>query len=289
MMNYDDICRRLARVYDLREARAIARLVLEERFSLTLADILCGKVTQLSSDDHEELEKIVCRLETSEPVQYVLGQSTFRGRPFRVAPGVLIPRPETAELCQWIVETVRSERCIKSATEVPAGLDILDIGTGSGCIAVSLALDIDDARVTAIDVSSEALAVARDNARSLGARVLFRQLDILASAPDRKYDIVVSNPPYVCRSEAESIEENVLLYEPDVALFVPDDDPLLFYRAIASQSGTLLSAGGQLFFEINPLFHTQVCELLRSEGFTSIESRRDQFGRWRFVSGRKDA
>ena len=289
MMNYDDISRRLARIYEPREAKAIARMVLEERFQLTMADILCGKVTQLSADDHEELEKIVHRLENSEPVQYVLGQATFRGRPFSVAPGVLIPRPETAELCQWIVEAARSGHRTHNASESAPSLSILDIGTGSGCIAVSLALDIEGSSVTAIDVSAEALAVARSNAHALGARVQFQQLDILAAYPDQHYDIVVSNPPYVCRREAETMEANVLRYEPHLALFVPDDDPLLFYRAIATHSDSLLAPRGQLFFEINPLCHALVCELLRDEGFTDIQSRQDQFGRWRFVCGRKNA
>lgn len=300
MMNYDDISRRLARVYELREARAIARLVLEERFGLTLADILCGKDTQLSADDHAELEKIVRRLENSEPVQYVLGQATFCGRRFHVGPGVLIPRPETEELCRWISSSLGQETVEKQGQ--PTHKRILDIGTGSGCIAVTLALSIAAADVVALDISADALAIARRNAVALGAAVAFAEHDILTASPTSLLEVssvgaaerrlhgsghlfttIVSNPPYVCRSEAGLMEANVLRHEPHQALFVPDDDPLLFYRVIARQGRVLLVPGGCLYFEINPLCAEQLCAMLTREGFTDVQLHQDQFGKQRFV------
>ena len=303
MMNYDDISRRLSCLYDPNEARAITRLVLEERFGLTLADILCGKDTQLSADDHAELEKIVQRLEKSEPVQYVLGQATFCGRSFYVAPGVLIPRPETAELCQWIIDdSVAEQHRQDQGDDNPVTSPrILDIGTGSGCIAVTLALGMADADVVAIDISPEALAIARCNAQRLGAAVAFIQHDILASRPSilldatsasrktathNRYTVIVSNPPYVCRNEAELMEPNVLRHEPHQALFVPDEDPLLFYRAIAKLAHSLLMRGGMLYFEINPLYVEQLHTLLIDEGFADVKVRSDQFGKQRFMAAR---
>lgn len=278
-MNYEQLCQRLSRIYDAGEAKAIVRLVLDVRFGLSTADIYCGKVTQLSPNDQAELEKIMQRLEKAEPVQYVLGVADFCGRQFHVAPGVLIPRPETAELCHFIVED--------------AGRDILDIGTGSGCIAITLALDITDAKVTAWDISDTALTIAEGNAKSLGANVSFEHQDVLSLShsltfsPSR-WDIIVSNPPYICRKEADEMEENVLKYEPDTALFVPDDDPLLFYRHIMNYAVSALRQKGRLYFEINPIYADSIVELLQQKGFVDVRKINDQFGKTRFIKAIKN-
>lgn len=273
-MNYEQLCQRLSNVYDTGEAKAIVRWVLDVRFGLSTADIYCGKVTQLSPNDQAELEKIMQRLEKAEPVQYVLGVADFCGRQFHVAPGVLIPRPETAELCHLIAED--------------GGADVLDIGTGSGCIAITLALDIADAKVTAWDISDDALAIAQQNAKTLGADVSFEKRDALnISQTSIIWDVIVSNPPYICRKEAAEMEENVLKYEPDTALFVPDDDPLLFYRHIMNYAASALRQEGRLYFEINPIYADSIVEQLQQLGFIDVQKIDDQFGKTRFIKACK--
>ncbi len=273
-MNYEQLYQRLSNIYDAGEAKAIVRWVLDVRFGLSTADIYCGKVTQLSPNDQAELEKIMQRLEKAEPVQYVLGVADFCGRQFHVAPGVLIPRPETAELCQLI--------------ERDGGGDILDIGTGSGCIAITLALDIADSRVTAWDISDDALKIAKGNADKLDSNVVFEHRDALAIEPDaERWDVIVSNPPYICRKEADEMEENVLRYEPDTALFVPDDDPLLFYRHIMHYAQTALRMGGRLYFEINPIYAGSIVDKLGDLGFTDVSKIDDQYGKTRFIKACK--
>ena len=273
-MNYEQLYQRLRNIYDTGEAKAIVRWVLDVRFGLSTADIYCGKVTQLSPNDQAELEKIMQRLEKAEPVQYVLGMADFCGRQFHVAPGVLIPRPETAELCQLIVQD--------------GGGDILDIGTGSGCIAITLALDIADSKVTAWDISDDALVIAKGNADKLDANVVFEHRDALAIEPDvERWNVIVSNPPYICRKEADEMEKNVLRYEPDTALFVPDDDPLLFYRHIMHYAQSSLRQGGRLYFEINPIYADSIVEKLNDLGFTDVSKIDDQYGKTRFIKACK--
>ena len=273
-MNYEQLYQRLSNIYDTGEAKAIVRWVLDVCFGLSTADIYCGKVTQLSPNDQAELEKIMQRLEKAEPVQYVLGATDFCGRQFHVAPGVLIPRPETAELCHLIVKD--------------GGSDILDIGTGSGCIAITLALDIADSKVTAWDISDDALAIAKGNADKLDANVVFEHRDALALEPDaERWDVIVSNPPYICRKEADEMEENVLRYEPDTALFVPDDDPLLFYRHIMLYAQSALRQGGRLYFEINPIYADSIVDKLNDLGFTDVSKIDDQYGKTRFIKACK--
>ena len=280
-MNYEQLWQRLTSVYDIGEAKAIVRWVLDVRFGLSTADIYCGKVTQLSPNDQAELEKIMLRLEKAEPVQYVLGIADFCGRQFHVAPGVLIPRPETAELCQLIAKD--------------GGRNILDIGTGSGCIAITLALDIPNSKVTAWDISDTALSIAKGNAKSLGANVIFEHQDALnisltshlSPLTSELWDVIVSNPPYICRKEADEMEENVLKYEPDTALFVPDDDPLLFYRHIMNYAQSSLRSGGRLYFEINPLYADSIVEQLQQLDFTDLDKINDQFAKARFIKAIK--
>ena len=269
-MNYEQLCQRLYSIYDAGEAKAIVRWVLDVRFGMSMTDIYCGKVTQLSPNDQAELEKIMLRLEKAEPVQYVLGVADFCGRQFQVAPGVLIPRPETAELCRLIVED--------------GGDDILDIGTGSGCIAITLALDIANAKVTAWDISDDALAIARNNADKLGAEVVFQHQDALNIVrASQTWDAIVSNPPYICRKEADEMEQNVLQYEPETALFVPDDDPLLFYRHIMNYAVEALQPGGRLYFEINPVYADSIVEELQRLSFVDVTKIDDQYGKARFI------
>ena len=282
-MTYQDLWHRLTPLYDEGEAQAIVRLVLEVQFGITLTDIYTGKVNELSREAEEELEKIILRLERSEPVQYVLGRETFCGRTFYVAPGVLIPRPETEVLCRWIEEDYNRPYC---ALQPPMPLQVLDVGTGSGCIAVTLAADLRNSVVTAWDISGDALLIARENVHQWQVRVELKMEDALhpsASAMQQQFDIIVSNPPYICDKERTGMAKNVLAYEPETALFVPDDDPLRFYRAIAEYGVQALSADGVLYFETNPLYINDVKEMLNTLGYKQIELREDQFGKLRFT------
>ena len=373
-MTYNQLWKRLTAIYNEREAQAIVRTVLDALFGMSLTDICLGKVTQLSADDTTRLEKIMQRLEKSEPVQYVLGAEWFAGRLFDVAPGVLIPRPETEDLVKWTCDEAKEkekednskeergkeEKEISKKGEAPQkeeqllssplkeekeglrkwedapqkeeqplssllkeekeGLrkgedasqkeeqhlssllksnkevsekgeevphpSILDIGTGSGCIAITVALALPQARVTAWDISPDALAIAAGNAHRLGASVRFEHQDAL-SAPDdeARWDVIVSNPPYICDKERADMSDNVLSYEPELALFVPDSDPLLFYRAIARYASKALKPGGRLLFETNTAYAHEVAQTMANEGFTAIEVRNDCFGKPRMVKG----
>ena len=373
-MTYNQLWKRLTVIYNEREAQAIVRTVLDALFGMSLTDICLGKVTQLSADDTTRLEKIMQRLEKSEPVQYVLGSEWFAGRLFDVAPGVLIPRPETEDLVKWTCDEAKEkekednskeergkeEKEVSKKREAPKkeeqllssplkeekeglrkgedapqkeeqllssplkeeekGLrkgedaskkeeqllssllknnkevskkgeeaphpSILDIGTGSGCIAITVALALPQARVTAWDISTDALAIAAGNAHRLGASVRFEHQDAL-SAPDdeERWDVIVSNPPYICDRERADMSDNVLSYEPELALFVPDNDPLLFYRAIARYASKALKPGGRLLFETNTAYAHEVAQAMADEGFTAIEVRNDCFGKPRMVQG----
>ena len=388
-MTYNQLWKRLTAIYNEREAQAIVRTVLDALFGMSLTDICLGKVTQLSADDTTRLEKIIQRLEKSEPVQYVLGAEWFAGRLFSVAPGVLIPRPETEALVQWACDEAKEkekedngkeergeeeegsrkgegskkdeapkkeeaqrkedaskkeeqlhsspskekkegskkedaskkeeqllsspskeekegskkgeaskkeEQLLSSPSkEEKEGLrkeeeaphpSILDIGTGSGCIAITVALALPQAHVTAWDISTDALAIAAGNAHRLGASVRFEHQDAL-SAPDDKerWDVIVSNPPYICDRERADMSDNVLSYEPELALFVPDSDPLLFYRAIVRYASKALKPGGRLLFETNTAYAHEVAQAMADEGFTAIEVRNDCFGKPRMVKG----
>ena len=274
-MDYETLWHRLTPLYEISEAKAIVRWVLDVRFGLSMADILCDKVNQLSADDQKELETMTQRLEKGEPVQYIIGMADFCERQFHVAPGVLIPRPETEELCRWIVEKSGDKTCI------------LDIGTGSGCIAITLALEIPDATVAAWDISDEAVQIAQKNAKTLGANVHFERQDILNSPPDACYDLIVSNPPYIQPKESDGMAKNVLDYEPHQALFTPDDQPIIFYQRIGDFAWQHLKTGGVLYFELNPLTAHEVSDYLHHLGFSEIEIRQDQFGKQRFLKATK--
>lgn len=262
--------------YSSGEAKAIARMVFETRFHYTLMDYCLGKDREFSEEERTDFENIVSRLLEKEPVQYVLGQAEFCGLTLGVEPGVLIPRPETEELVQWVA----------SDATAPGRHRILDLGTGSGCIALALSSLLPGARVSACDVSEAALAVARKNALKLQLSVTFFYENILEpvllSGPE-VWDIWVSNPPYICFREQSEMSGNVCDYEPHSALFVPDDDPLLFYRAIARLGRKSLCEGGLLYFEINRAYGLQVVQMLEQEGYRSIELRTDMFGNDRMI------
>ncbi len=283
-MTYEALWKRLTPLYEAGEAKAVVRWLLDVRFGLSMADILCDKVSELPQAAQAELEAMMARLAEGKPVQYVVGLADFCGRQFRVAPGVLIPRPETAELCQWVLEG-RGER-----GEV-RGYTLLDIGTGSGCIAITLAAEMPEAEVTGWDISEVALGIARENAERLGVDVSFEQRDILDSSRSTLhaslYDIIVSNPPYIEPREREGMERNVLDYEPHIALFAPEGNPILFYQRIADLAVRALKPGGSLYFELNPLTASSVGNYLTQIGFSRIEIRRDAFGKNRMLKATK--
>lgn len=297
-MTYHDICQRLTPLYGPQEAKAMTRLLLEDLFSLSFADILCGATEHLSDADTLRLQQSVDRLLDAEPLQYVTGTAFFCGHPFHVAPGVLIPRPET----EWIVDT--AVNLVTSSAP-----RILDIGTGSGCIATSISLALADRHcyTEAWDISEDALRIAADNAERLGADVKFRRRDALRleedfpaeenqsgaevliadNASSASWDIIVSNPPYICNREAADMHANVLRHEPHLALFVPDTDPLLFYRAISRYAMRSLRKGGWLLFECNTLYAHDTAQMALDMGFATSVVEDDCFGKPRFVKAQK--
>ena len=301
MKTYQQFWQSLTPLYDAGEAQAIVRTVLDVEYGMTLTDIICGKVNELSSDEERNLEEIITRLQNGEPVQYVLGEADFAGRTFHVEPGVLIPRPETAELCQWIEEEV-------SSLKADERKQILDICTGSGCIAITLGLTIPNSEVTGWDISEDALRIAQGNVEMLKAgnvRIEYQDALMLPKAAEAEeaaeiseatksesslskgWNIIVSNPPYICEKEKADMEKNVLEHEPSIALFVPDEDPLKFYRAIAEYASSALKPEGALYFEINPIYEKETREMLQSLGFKDIETKEDAFGKKRMMKAMK--
>ena len=300
MKTYQQFWQSLTPLYDAGEAQAIVRTVLDVEYGMTLTDIICGKVNELSADEERKLEEIIIRLQKGEPVQYVLGEADFAGRTFRVEPGVLIPRPETAELCQWIEKDMIEKSIVSSGDSSedspedssgnsPQATDdarrILDICTGSGCIAITLGLNIPNSEVTGWDISEDALRIAQGNAEILKARnVRIEYQDALALPKAAEAaDLIVSNPPYICEKEKADMEKNVLEHEPSLALFVPDEDPLKFYRAIAEYASSALKSGGALYFEINPIYEKETRKMLEELGFKDIETKEDAFGKKRMM------
>lgn len=281
-MTYSEIWHRIATSYEDGEARAIARILIEELFGLSYTDIVCGATDQLSADDTLRLDTAVRRIEQGEPLQHVLGYADFCGNHFGVNASVLIPRPET----EWLVD--EGEKLINGASNAApsAPKRILDIGTGSGCIAISLKLRLGEAYVEAWDIFEEALRTAESNAKALKAEVAFCKRDALrAEESVAPWDLIVSNPPYICDSERANMDDNVLLHEPHTALFVPDDDPLRFYRAIARYALRSLSNGGSLLFECNTRYAEATGEMMREMGFEDVTVNDDCFGLPRFVKG----
>ena len=327
MKTYQQLWQSLTPLYDAGEAQAIVRTVFDVKYGMTLTDIICGKVNEISADEERKLEEIIIRLQKGEPVQYVLGEADFAGRTFHVEPGVLIPRPETAELCQWI-EKDMIEKSIVSSEDSPEDSSgnspqatddarrILDICTGSGCIAITLGLNIPNSEVTGWDISEDALRIAQGNVEMMKAgNVRIEHQDALAlpkaaetdnekmkgnddkevvkpkgeakTPSTQKWDLIVSNPPYICEKEKADMEKNVLEHEPSLALFVPDEDPLKFYRAIAEYASSALKSGGALYFEINPIYEKETREMLLKLDFKDIETKEDAFGKKRMMRAMK--
>lgn len=283
-MNYQSLISAISPLYSHEEAKAMIRILLEDAFNISHIDACLGALDSLSQENKDRLYNYISRLSSGEPIQYILGKTEFLGNEFHIEPGVLIPRPETEELVSWIEEKAPYIKGDRNGNKY-----ILDIGCGSGCISVSLALRLPSCDVSAWDISDTALRVTKQNARSLSARVNIYMQDALnPPSNDREiWDIIVSNPPYICNKEAENMHSNVLNHEPHVALFVPDNAPLLFYSAIAEYGTHALRKGGYLFFEINERYGEECINLVKSLGYTNATLRKDQFGRPRFISACK--
>lgn len=270
-----DIKSALAAAYPEGEVRAFVRILFEEWMHYSTVDIYMRADSEVPPFMVEKMRHAVQRLLRHEPIQHIVGVAHFHGHRFAVSKHTLIPRPETEQLVDMIVD--RNQ-------DVP-DLCVLDIGTGSGCIACSLARALRFAEVHAFDISQPALDLAAENARNLGVKVAFHHVDILNAVPQpQQFHIIVSNPPYICMHEQQLMEDNVLRYEPHSALFVPDNDPLLFYRAIARYASVALKPGGKLYFEINAAYGNDTANLLSEFHFADIEVVRDFYGRDRFVS-----
>ena len=271
----------LTPIFDEGEAESFFYLVLEEKQQLKRIDLALHTDLTFSEDEIKVWNSILEELKNEIPVQYLLGKSSFYGLDFEVNANVLIPRPETEELVDWIIKSIRILQNSKS-------LKILDIGTGSGCIAISLAKNIPKAEVFAIDVSEKALATAQKNAAINKVEVTFIHKNILETADlEQQFDIIVSNPPYVRNLEKQEIKKNVLDNEPHLALFVEDNDALIFYRKIAELAQKNLSENGQLFFEINQYLGKEMIDLLEKMNFKNIELRKDIYGNDRMTLGTK--
>lgn len=255
------------------EAKAMMRIIFENLKGWSPVDIAVKSNEEMTVFMSGKVDAVLERLLADEPIQYIFGNADFYGLKLKVTQDTLIPRPETAELVDIIVRDNNQK-----------DLRVLDLCTGSGCIAVALARTLPFAEVTATDISDAALAVARENARALHVAVDFRHADLLAGEPRGcSYDIIVSNPPYIAEKERDAMEPNVLEHEPALALFVPDADPLEFYRAIFRLAGDALAPGGRIYLEINPVYASELKSLAVSEGFGSIDLIRDSFGKIRFA------
>ena len=265
-------------IYGKGESEAIIRIIFHYLKGWTLTDMLIHEDEDLSPFIRQQIDNILSRLLKFEPIQYITGEARFHGMIMKVKPGVLIPRPETEELVDIIIDDNKEK----------VDLNVLDICTGSGCIAISLAKNLPFSKVSALDISSDALEVAKENAAMLKSSVSFIEKDLFDWLPEDKYDIIVSNPPYVMDKEALTMEKNVLNYEPHEALFVRDENPLVFYKRIADIAMRALKDDGTLYFEINPLNADLLKKLMISKGFTDIELIKDTYGKLRFLKCKKE-
>jgi release factor glutamine methyltransferase len=265
----------LTPIFGAEEAESFFNIALEEITGLRRVDLIMKPDSVLTDTQKQKWDDVLAQLLQQKPIQYIFGKAYFYGLEFKVNENTLIPRPETEELVEWIIHENKNRQDIS----------ILDIGTGSGCIAISLADNLKQAAVSALDVSEGALAIAKENATSNTINVDFIQKDILtATALPQEYDIIVSNPPYVRNFEKHEIKPNVLTYEPHLALFVDDNDPLIFYRKIARLAKLHLKKGGRLYFEINQYLGPETVQMLETEGFNNVILRKDLFGNNRMVS-----
>lgn len=261
-----------------REAVSASRIILEDVRGITPTDLIVNGHRTVEDMTADRVRKIAAAVNEGEPVQYAVGSARFYGLDFLVSPAVLIPRPETEGLVDMIVKDYSGMSDLK----------VLDCGTGSGCIAIALARNLAFSKVDAIDISDDAIAVANDNAKVLKTSVNVYKRDILTLKPDNeRYDIIVSNPPYIADAEAAEMDKRVKDYEPRTALFVPDDDPLKFYRPIAEYAIETLNQDGTLYFEINPRFVDDMKQMLTSAGFNSVDAVRDYIGRYRYIKAKR--
>lgn len=273
---FDHLSNDLAGVYDEKETRNVIFLLMEGLFHISPADILVGKEFTMTKQLKTKWEESIERLKNHEPIQYILGNAHFYGLDFKVNKDVLIPRQETEELVDWIV------------SQQHKGQEVLDIGTGSGCIAISIGLKLEDVQLTAWDNSPNTLSVARKNAENHHLNVDFQEVDVLSQKiPEAVFDLIVSNPPYIPTQQKNIMHPNVLEYEPAGALFVGDDHPLTFYSAICNLTSRILRPKGWIYFEINESFGREMVRLLKDHSFNEIELRKDINGKDRMVRGQK--
>jgi release factor glutamine methyltransferase len=275
--------KQLNKVYETKEIQAITLLAISEISGLSKASIKAFPERELSNEQTQKLKDTLTQLQTGEPIQYILGITEFYGLPFKVNPSVLIPRPETEELVEWIL-SVAGTRLPVAGSQFTG--NIIDIGTGSGCIAISLKKNLPQTQVSAIDISEGALQTAKENAELNEVEVSFIKTDILIINSEIKLpksEIIISNPPYVTLDDKKQMHTNVTNFEPHTALFVPEHDPLIFYKAIADFALSNLTPNGLLFFEINERYGQETVKLLKDKGFISTELRKDMSGRDRMI------
>jgi release factor glutamine methyltransferase len=269
-----DFITKLAITYPNEEILSIFKILCEEYLNMSPTKLLLAGEELVNMKQVDMFSKAIIKLLNEEPIQYVLQRTSFYGLEFICTPSALIPRPETEELVDWIVKSDKNE------------ITILDIGAGTGCISISLANN-KGFIVDGLDVSSSALELAKQNAKQNKVDVNFIEADIFEYKSDKKYDLIVSNPPYIRNLEKKKMQNNVLNFEPSLALFVEDDDPLVFYTSILEFANSNLSEKGSVYFEINENFSKEMESLLYSYGFTEIELKKDSFGKNRFIRGLK--
>ncbi len=281
---FDDYRQGLSKLYGTSEMKAITLLTVSEICNLSKAKIKAFPETDVTQQEADKLSEILSQLKTGKPIQYILGKTEFYGLPFYVNPWVLIPRPETEELVAWVIASVGNSQLAVGSGQLAVG-SVLDIGTGSGCIAISLKKNLPQFKVSALDISTEALQTAKENAVLNQVDVEFIEADILGpNLPlTTHYSLIISNPPYVTLHDKTQMHANVTDFEPHAALFVPEDDPLIFYKAIADFAASHLNPTGLLFFEINESYGDQIVKLLEHKNFKNIELRKDMSGRDRMV------
>ena len=260
----------LSSIYEMDELNSIFNILSEEYLKIPRSKILLANEIYLDDEKQTLFLSALERLKTHEPIQYILGKTSFMDMEFKVNSSVLIPRPETEELVRLMMK------------EDLDGKEILDIGTGSGCIAISLAKYLPNAKVTALDISKDALKVAKENAKLNNVDIHFINADIFKYKSDKKYDVIISNPPYVTQSEQELMQSNVVKYEPKGALFVSDYNPLLYYRTILNFSKLSLNKNGIIYFEINENYKDEIIELVHNYGYSNVDCKLDVFGKYRF-------
>ncbi|WP_421875024.1 peptide chain release factor N(5)-glutamine methyltransferase [Marinoscillum sp.] len=272
---YQHLVKELSSIHDEAEATSLATILMEDLLGVSKMTRLTRPNQVLTTDEQNRLNQALAQLLNNVPIQHIVGFAYFCGHPFKVTKDTLIPRPETEELVHLI------------ANENQGKLSILDVGTGTGCIPISLALKMKEVQITSWDISLEALEIAKHNAQQLGAKVTFQQMDALDITSDNKFDVIVSNPPYIPNADKQEMHANVLDHEPGLALFVEDADPLVFYRKIAEFAQTNLNPNGKIYFEIHERFGTETKELLESLGYQKVIVLKDLNGKDRMIKAQR--